>query len=54
MKYYERVKLKFSKLTIGPYDLVLVEGTPRMLMLQLYYLSMYEQLFFFGKNGFRL
>ena len=38
MKHDESVKFKFDKLTIGPYDLVLGEGTPRMLMLHLYYL----------------
>ena len=40
MKNNERVKFEFEKQTIGSYDLVLGEGTPRILVLHLYYLLM--------------
>ena len=46
MKHKERVKFKYGKLTIDPYNLILVEYTPRMLMLHLYYFLMNEKLFF--------
>ena len=42
MKHDRGIKSKFDKLTICPYNVVLGEGTPRMLMLHLYYLLMNE------------
>ena len=49
-RFYECVKCKFDKLTIGPCDLVSGEGTPRTLLLHLYYLFIY--LFIFWQKKF--
>ena len=44
-RFYECVKCKFDKLTIGPCDLVLGGGTPTTLLLHLYYLFIYLFIF---------